>query len=91
MFLLGGLDREERRRVAVIPVLLIAAAVFWAGFEQAGSSMNLFAERLTDRNVLGWELPATWLQSVNPCSSSCWPRCSVRCGSASGRATPRFP
>ena len=66
VFLLGGLDREERRRVAVIPVLLIAAAVFWAGFEQAGSSMNLFAERLTDRNVLGWELPATWLQSVNP-------------------------
>ena len=66
VFLLGGLDREERQRVAVIPVLLIAAAVFWAGFEQAGSSMNLFAERLTDRNVLGWELPATWLQSVNP-------------------------
>ena len=66
VFLLGGLDPEERRRVAVIPVLLVAAAVFWAGFEQAGSSMNLFAERLTDRNVLGWEAPASWLQSVNP-------------------------
>ena len=66
VFLLGGLDPDERRRVAVIPLLLIAAAVFWSGFEQAGSSMNLFAERLTDRGVLGWELPATWLQSVNP-------------------------
>ena len=66
VFLLGGLDREERRRVAIIPLLLVAAAVFWSGFEQAGSSMTLFAERLTDRNVLGRELPATWLQSVNP-------------------------
>ena len=66
VFLLGGLDPQERRRVAVIPVLFVAAAVFWSGFEQAGSSMNLFAERLTDRNVLGWEAPASWLQSVNP-------------------------
>ena len=66
VFLLGGLDPQERRRVAVIPVLFVAAAVFWSGFEQAGSSMNLFAERLTDRTVLGWEAPASWLQSVNP-------------------------
>ncbi len=66
IFLFGGLDRRERRRVAVIPVLVAAAAVFWSGFEQAGSSMNLFAERLTDRAVLGWEAPASWLQSVNP-------------------------
>ena len=66
VFLFGGLDPQERRRVAVIPVLFVAAAVFWSGFEQAGSSMNLFAERLTDRTVLGWEAPASWLQSVNP-------------------------
>ena len=66
VLLLGGLEPQERRRVAVIPVLFLAAAVFWSGFEQAGSSMNLFAERLTDRTVLGWEAPASWLQSVNP-------------------------
>ena len=66
VFLFGGLDHDERRRVAVIPVLFVAAAVFWSGFEQAGSSMNLFAERLTDRQVVGWEVPATWLQSINP-------------------------
>ena len=66
VFLFVRLDADERRRVAVIPVLCVAAAVFWSGFEQAGSSMNLFAERLTDRNVVGWEVPATWLQSVNP-------------------------
>ena len=66
VFLFVRLEPAERRRVAVIPVLFVAAAVFWSGFEQAGSSMNLFAERLTDRTVLGWEAPATWLQSVNP-------------------------
>tara|TARA_B100001123_G_scaffold450900_1_gene624858 strand:+ start:10109 stop:11572 length:1464 start_codon:yes stop_codon:yes gene_type:complete len=66
VFLYVDLSQAERRRVAVIPVLFVAAAVFWSGFEQAGSSMNLFAERLTDRNVGEWEIPATWLQSVNP-------------------------
>ena len=66
VFLFEGLDDDERKRVAVIPVLFVAAAIFWSGFEQAGSSMNLFADRLTDRNVFGWEAPASWLQSVNP-------------------------
>jgi len=62
----GGFDSVEKKRIGVIFVLFIAAAMFWAGYEQAGSSMNLFAERLTDRVVLGWEMPTTWLQSVNP-------------------------
>ena len=66
IFLYGRLSNDERRRVALIPVLFVAAALFWSGFEQAGSSMNLFAERLTDRTVFGMEAPATWLQSVNP-------------------------
>ena len=59
------LTPAERGRVGVIAVCFMASAVFWSGFEQAGSSMNLFAERLTDRGVLGWEMPASWLQSVN--------------------------
>src|SRR5690606_20707002 len=42
------------------------AAMFWAGFEQAGSSLNLFAERYTDRFIGGFEIPATWFQSLNP-------------------------
>src|SRR5678816_840488 len=57
--LFGGLTAIEKRRVGVI------AVCFWAGYEQAGSSMNLFAERLTDRMIGGWEMPASWLQSVN--------------------------
>lgn len=124
----GGLDKVQKRKVYVIICLFIGAALFWSGFEQAGSSLNLFAERHTLRNfgpatipdfiaigaglftfaVLGiiwynkifknqtlitvlkgitavvgvgiavfawwminsisegWEMPASWLQSVNP-------------------------
>ncbi|MGK7311217.1 MAG: peptide MFS transporter [Candidatus Longimicrobiales bacterium M2_2A_002] len=56
----------ERQRLMVIFWLFLLAAVFWSGFEQAGSSMNLFADRLTDRVFFGWEMPTTWLQNVNP-------------------------
>lgn len=54
----GGLDRMEKRRVGVIIFLFIGAALFWAGFEQAGSSLNLFAERHTDRIFNASGLPA---------------------------------
>ncbi|HEX6925596.1 MAG TPA: peptide MFS transporter [Longimicrobiaceae bacterium] len=66
VFLWGGLTREEKGRVAAIGVFFVAAAVFWAGFEQASTSLNLVAEQLTDRNLLGWEMPASWLQAINP-------------------------
>jgi POT family proton-dependent oligopeptide transporter len=62
----GGLEREERGRVFVIIVLFFAAAMFWSGFEQAGSSLNLFAERYTVRDFAGFEIPASWFQSLNP-------------------------
>lgn len=66
VLLVGKLNSSEKKRVIVIFFLFIGAALFWAGFEQAGSSMNLFAEQLTNRVLLGWEAPASWLQSVNP-------------------------
>jgi POT family proton-dependent oligopeptide transporter len=65
MFFFGGLDKQERGRVSAVFVLFIFSALFWSGFEQAGSSLNLVAERLTDRVIFGWEMPAGWLQSVN--------------------------
>jgi POT family proton-dependent oligopeptide transporter len=65
-FLFFGLDRTEKNRLAVIAALFAASAVFWSGFEQAGSSLNLFAERYTQRVVLGFELPAGWFQSLGP-------------------------
>lgn len=66
VFLFGGLNAAETKRMLTIVALFLAAAVFWSGFEQAGSSLNLVAERLTDRNVFGREMPASWLQAVNP-------------------------
>ena len=62
----GGLTSLEKKRVGVIVVLFVGAATFWSGFEQAGSSFNLFAQDYTDRVLFGWEVPASWLQSVNP-------------------------
>jgi POT family proton-dependent oligopeptide transporter len=62
----GGYDTQQKKRLIVIFWLFILAAVFWSGFEQAGSSMNLFAFDLTDRVVFGWEMPASWLQNINP-------------------------
>jgi len=59
-------DKLERSRVAVLMLLFVGAALFWSGFEQAGSTMNLFAKDFTDRVVFGWEMPAGWLQQVNP-------------------------
>lgn len=57
--------RLEKRRLGVIFWLFILSAIFWSGFEQAGSSLNLFGRDSTNRLVGGWEVPATWLQSVN--------------------------
>jgi len=66
LFVAGGYGKEEKQRLGVIFWLFILAAVFWSGFEQAGSSMNLFARDLTDRTFFGWTMPAGWLQNINP-------------------------
>jgi POT family proton-dependent oligopeptide transporter len=57
--------REEWRRVAAIAVLFVFSSIFWGAFEQAASSLNLFAERLTNNHVLGFTFPSTWYQSLN--------------------------
>lgn len=71
VMLFGGLSNEQVQRVAVIAVFFVGAAVFWAGFEQAGTTLNLFADRNTDRSLLGsWfpdgQHPSSWYQSANP-------------------------
>jgi POT family proton-dependent oligopeptide transporter len=64
---LADLTAEERKRGVVLLVLFLGTALFFSGFEQAGSSLNLFAERYTER-TLGWlhfVVPASWFQSLN--------------------------
>jgi POT family proton-dependent oligopeptide transporter len=65
IFAFGGLSTQEKKRSAVIFVLFVFAAIFWAAFEQAPTSLQLFAKDFTDRNMFGMEIPATWFQSVN--------------------------
>ncbi len=60
------LTKEERQRITVIFVLFVFAIFFWAGFEQAGSSLSLYTDKYVDRVVFGYEIPTAWFQSVNP-------------------------
>jgi POT family proton-dependent oligopeptide transporter len=66
LLLKGAENAVERKRIAAIALLFIFASLFWAGFEQAGSSLTLFADRLTDNDVLGTNIPASVYQSVEP-------------------------
>lgn len=73
VFALGGFvftnrdnSREEWERIISIIILSLFVIFFWAGFEQAGGTMNLFAYDQTDRHIFGWEMPATWFQGINP-------------------------
>ena len=61
----AGHNSGEKKKLILILWLFVLVAIFWAGFEQAGSSLNLFADRMADRTFGGWEMPASWLQSVN--------------------------
>jgi POT family proton-dependent oligopeptide transporter len=56
----------EKKRIYVILVLFIASSLFWSIFEQAGSTLNLFADRSTNNTLLGFPFPSTYFQSLNP-------------------------
>ena len=62
----GGLDLVEKKRVGVLFVFFLASALFWAGNEQQGSSLQIFADRYTNLNFFGWEMPSSWFQNLNP-------------------------
>ncbi len=66
-FVIADLTSEERKRGVALLVLFVGCVLFFSGYEQAGSSMNLFADRYTDR-AIGWlhfVIPTAWFQSLN--------------------------
>lgn len=65
LFGFGGLARDERTRVLVVFLLFVFAAIFWGAFEQAPTSLNLFAKDFTQRHLLGFEVSASAFQSIN--------------------------
>jgi len=62
----GGLTTVEKKRVVVIFLLFAGAALFWTGFEQAGSSLTIFADRYTDRGFFGHVIPTGLFQCIQP-------------------------
>ncbi|MFD2445135.1 peptide MFS transporter [Bacillus sp. CGMCC 1.16607] len=60
------LTTNEKKRTAVIFIIVAFVVFFWAGFEQAGSSLTLYTDKFVDREVGGWLVPTSWFQSLNP-------------------------
>lgn len=66
MFFFGELNSIEKKGMWAFLLICIASTMFWSGFEQAGSSLNLFGQDFTNRVIFGFEIPTAWLQNVNP-------------------------
>jgi POT family proton-dependent oligopeptide transporter len=96
-----ALTAVERQRIAAIGIITLFVVVFWLAFEQAGSSLNVFAATRTDRTVGAWtgwlapngEIPAAWFQSINPffvmllapAVAALWQRLGYRAPSTPGK------
>jgi proton-dependent oligopeptide transporter, POT family len=65
LFFFSTWTTVERNRLFVIAVFFLASALFWSVFEQAGSTLNLFADRSTRLEAFGWHLQSSYLQSLN--------------------------
>jgi len=59
------LSKIEKDRVAVLFISFLIVILFWGAFEQAGGLMNIYTKNKTDRLLMGFEVPATWFQSLN--------------------------
>jgi len=62
----AGFSSAEWRKIMAIVVFFLFAILFWAGYEQAGSTLNLFADRHTRLEAFGYSFPSSWFQSVQP-------------------------
>ena len=66
LFFFADLNQKEKNNMKLLLLLFFGSVLFWAGFDQGGSSLNLFAKDYTDLYIFGWEMPATFLQVANP-------------------------
>ncbi|HSL54979.1 MAG TPA: peptide MFS transporter [Pyrinomonadaceae bacterium] len=89
------LNGDELKRVLVIFILFLFSILFWMTYEQAGSSLTLFADRLTRTTILGWTYPSSWFQSVPaifviifaPIIGAVWQKLGSRQPSSPGKFT----
>ena len=61
----GNLNKTEKKGMLALLLICVASTMFWSGFEQAGTSFNLFTRDFVDRDIFGWEFPTSWFQSIN--------------------------
>ena len=61
-----GFSRQEWSRILAIVIFFVFASLFWGAYEQAGSTLNLFADQYSSLTILGYTFPSSWLQSVQP-------------------------
>ena len=66
IYFFSSLSMVEKKKLIALLIICVASACFWSGFEQAGSSMNLFTRDYTDRLIGSFEIPTGWFQSLNP-------------------------
>lgn len=66
VLLFQDLNTDERKKVIAIAIFFLATGLFYGGYEQQGSSLNLFAKRYTDMFIGNFEMPASWMQTVPP-------------------------
>jgi POT family proton-dependent oligopeptide transporter len=65
IYFLGNLNGVEKKGMLALLLICVASTMFWSGFEQAGSSFNVFTRDFVDRNIFGFEIPISWFQSIN--------------------------
>ena len=61
-----ALSRDDRNKILGLVVLMMFTIIFWGVYEQQGNTLALWADMNTDRHILGWEMPASWFQALNP-------------------------
>ena len=61
-----GFTVAEWKRMGAIVIFFLVAVLFWGAYEQAGSTLTLFADRYTRLDILGFSFPSSWFQSVQP-------------------------
>jgi proton-dependent oligopeptide transporter, POT family len=61
-----GFSTTEWKRIGAIVILFVVATLFWGAYEQAGSTLTLFADRYTRLDIMGFSFPSSWFQTVQP-------------------------
>lgn len=62
----GAITAEERRRVFAFIPLFVSSAVFWSLYQQQFTFLTIYSDKRLDRNLFGWQMPVSWVQSINP-------------------------